>query len=256
MRALLYHDVAPRSEWPITGFPGGDAHVYKFEPQEFERHLASLSSIGTPPALVTASDRSSWLLTFDDGGETALTRIAPALEARGWRGHFFVTVGRIGTRGFLDEAGIVELVRRGHIVGSHSVTHPLAMSSCPREQLLSEWADSVERLTDLLGYRPEVASIPGGAFSREVAATAGTAGIRFLFTSEPTTRPWNVGDVVCVGRYTVWNSMSAATAYGFATGRGFSAARQRTLWTTKKVAKALLGARYLALRDRILATRG
>lgn len=256
MRALLYHDVAPRSEWPVTGFPGGDAHVYKFEPEEFARHLAALATLGTPPSLVTAHDPSSWLITFDDGGETALTRIAPALEARGWRGHFFITVGRIGTRGFLDEAGVVELARRGHIVGSHSVTHPLAMSSCSRTQLVSEWTDSVNRLSDLLGYRPEVASIPGGAFSREVAATAGKAGIRVLFTSEPTSTPWHVGGVRCVGRYTVWNTMPAATALGFATGRGLSAARQRTLWTTKKIAKALLGERYLVLRDRILATRG
>jgi peptidoglycan/xylan/chitin deacetylase (PgdA/CDA1 family) len=236
--------------------PGGDAHVYKFEPDEFDRHLAALARIRRPPALITAHDPSSWLITFDDGGETALTRIAPALEARGWRGHFFMTVGRIGTRGFLDEAGILELARRGHIVGSHSMTHPLAMSSCPREQLIAEWSDSVERLADLLGYRPEVASIPGGWFGREVAATAGRAGIRYLFTSEPVPTAWRVEGVTCVGRYTVWNNMSAATAYGFATGRGFSAARQRTLWTTKKIAKALLGPRYLALRGRLLATRG
>ena len=31
MRALLYHDVAPREEWHATGFEGGDAAVYKFE---------------------------------------------------------------------------------------------------------------------------------------------------------------------------------------------------------------------------------
>ena len=30
MRALLYHDVAPREEWHTTGFEGGDAAVYKF----------------------------------------------------------------------------------------------------------------------------------------------------------------------------------------------------------------------------------
>lgn len=256
MRALLYHDVAPRPEWPVSGFSGGDADVYKFEPAGFARHLTSLASIGRAPALVTASVPSSWLLTFDDGGESALTRIAPALEARGWRGHFFITAGRIGTQGFVDEAGLVELARRGHIVGSHSVTHPLVMSSCSRARLRLEWSDSVKRLADVLGYTPEVASIPGGAFSREVAATAGEAGIRVLFTSEPTATPWDVEGVTCVGRYTVWNSMSPRTAREFATGRGLSAARQRTLWTTKKIAKALLGPRYLALRDRILATRG
>ena len=38
MRALLYHDVAPREEWDATGFDGGDAAVYKFErPDPFEQ---------------------------------------------------------------------------------------------------------------------------------------------------------------------------------------------------------------------------
>jgi peptidoglycan/xylan/chitin deacetylase (PgdA/CDA1 family) len=254
MRALLYHDVAPRSDWPRSGFEGGDAHVYKLEPGEFEGHLASLASIGRAPALASAArGPADWLLTFDDGGESAVTRIAPALERRGWRGHFFITLGRLDTSGFVDAAGVRRLAAAGHVVGSHSVRHPLAMSSWPRDQLVAEWKESVDLLADVLGKRPETASIPGGAFSRDVALAAGEAGIRFLFTSEPRAGAWQVGDVTCFGRFTVWNHMPPSAALGFATGRGSWPIRQRALWETKKLAKNVLGERYHAIRRRMLA---
>jgi peptidoglycan/xylan/chitin deacetylase (PgdA/CDA1 family) len=255
MRALLYHDVAPRDEWHATGFEGGDAAVYKLEMSEFERHLAALATIGRPPDLVTAATPDAWLLTFDDGGASALTRIAPALESRGWRGHFFMTLGRLGTPEFLDAAGIREMHRRGHIVGSHTVTHPLQMSSCSADQLRREWTVSAEMLGDILHERPTVASVPGGAFSPQVAETAGQAGIRLLFTSEPTARTWYVGPVRCIGRFTLWNGMPPAAAHACATGRGVWPVRQRVTWETKKLAKAMLGPTYLRVRKRLLDGR-
>jgi peptidoglycan/xylan/chitin deacetylase (PgdA/CDA1 family) len=255
MRALLYHDVAPRDEWPGTGFEGGDAAVYKFERTEFERHLASLATIGRAPSLITAAAPDAWLLTFDDGGASALTHVAPALESRAWRGHFFMTLGRLGTPEFLDAPGIQELHHRGHVVGSHTVTHPLQMSSCSPEQLRREWKDSGEMLGDILHERPTVASVPGGAFSPLVAQTAGEAGVRWLFTSEPTARTWQIGPVRCIGRFTLWNGMPPAAAYACATGRGVWPLRQRITWESKKLAKAMLGPTYLRVRKRILDGR-
>jgi len=263
MRTLLYHDVAPRPDWPVSGFAGGDADVYKLEPAAFDSHLTALTSLGVTPSLITGgqgsgdarsggNDDRAWAITFDDGGESALSRIAPALEARGWRGHFFMTGGRIGTQGFLDRDGLRELAARGHVIGSHSMSHPLVMSACSHEQLLSEWKESVEALADVLGYRPAVASLPGGAFSRDVAETAAAAGIRVLFTSEPTAKRWHERGITCVGRFTVWNHMPPATACELATGRGLSGIRQRVLWETKKLTKSLLGRRYLAIRKCLL----
>jgi len=255
MRALLYHDVAPRDEWPTTGFSGGDAAVYKLDASAFHEHLSVLGTIGRPPALVTAASSDAWVLTFDDGGASALSHAAPALEAKNWRGHFFMTLGQLGRSGFLNADGLRELHRRGHIVGSHTVTHPLRMSACSASELRREWRDSVEMLADVLGVRPTVASVPGGAFSPLVAATALEAGIRVLFTSEPTARTWSVGGVTCVGRFTLWNALPPAAAHGFATGRGLWSARQRLGWEAKKLAKAALGPTYLTIRKRMLDLR-
>ena len=81
-----------------------------------------------------ALDPSSWLITFDDGGVSALQTTADLLEKYGWRGVFFVTTDRIGTPTFLNADHVRELHRRGHVIGSHSCSHPERMSCCGPEQ--------------------------------------------------------------------------------------------------------------------------
>ena len=84
-------------------------------------------------------------------GKAAITEIAPRLEALGWCGHFFMTSGQIGAPGFLTASELRELHARGHVVGSHSHSHPVRMSACSVAELRREWTDSVGLLTDILG---------------------------------------------------------------------------------------------------------
>lgn len=251
---LLYHDVVPAGEWTSSGFTGGGTAIYKMEREDFGAHVACLAARNGAPALVGDQPQpGGWRLTFDDGGISALTEIAPVLGRRGWKAHFFMTTGCIGAPGFLDADGLRALAAEGHVIGSHTVTHPIPMSACPREQLVREWEESADTLAEILGTRPRVASIPGGAFSRTVAETAGEAGIRILFTSEPTARMWNVGPVLCLGRFTLWRGMGPAVALSCLRRTGIWPLRQRCSWETKKAAKAALGPLYLGLRSRLLA---
>ena len=256
IRTLLYHDVVEPGRCSESGFDAGDADIYKLTRQAFAAHLARLATIGSAPELATSTARSGWMITFDDGGASALVAIAPALEARAWRGHFFMTTGWLGEPGFLSADALRELVARGHLVGSHSHTHPLAMSSLSRTELQREWRDSSEILAGVLGEPPAIASIPGGAYSRTVAETAGEAGVRALFTSEPTAGVWQVGPVTCYGRYTVQHRTPPDTALAFATGRGAASLRQRLAWDGKKIVKAACGPAYRELRRRLLANSG
>jgi peptidoglycan/xylan/chitin deacetylase (PgdA/CDA1 family) len=153
----------------------------------------------------------------------------------------------------LNADGIRALSARGHIVGSHSHNHPLAMSSLSRVDLQREWDESAEVIAGVLGVRPTVASIPGGAYSVAVAKAAGRAGIRTLFTSEPTARPWTVSGVTCYGRYTLWRGMSPETALQFVQGHGTMRVRQQIAWNAKKILKWTFGSAYLELRRRLLA---
>ncbi len=255
---LLYHDVVDDARWSASGFQGGDADIYKLETHEFVAHLERLHKSGRQAARFDfpgLDPQKHLLITFDDGGISAVEKIAPALERFGWRGHFFMTTGWLGAPGFMGADHLRDLAARGHVVGSHSETHPLRMSSCSPRELLREWTSSTERLADVLGVRPTVASIPGGAFSAAVAEAAGRAGIRVLFTSEPTAHVWWVGSVCCFGRFTVWRGMSADKAATLGRGQGLEAVKQRVSWDSKKIAKAVLGPAYQRLREQLLSTR-
>lgn len=250
---LLYHDVIRNGDWAGSGFTEPGAAVYKMTREDFIEHLDRLAALGAAPLLAGEMDRKGgWRLTFDDGGISALTEIAPLLAVKGWKAHFFMTTGSLGNPGFLDEAGLRELAAAGHTIGSHSVTHPLSMASCSPRQLETEWRESTETLAGILGSLPGIASIPGGAYSRAVAEAAGKAGIRVLFTSEPTARPWEVDGVTCLGRYTLWRGMTPEIALACARDRGLWPLRQRLAWNSRKLFKKALGPAYLVLRGRLL----
>lgn len=280
--AIMYHDVVARDEHERSGFAGADAALYKLDPAQFAAHLEAMGEAvgGAKPARVfelagdahagkAGSDADGgakgeantngrrdtvtpFLITFDDGGASAATRIAGMLEARGWRGHFLVTTNYIGARSFVTREQVRELHAGGHVVGSHSCSHPLRMASCSRAQLLDEWQRSVAALSEIVGERVRVASVPGGHYSRAVAETAAESGIEFLFTSEPTARVREVEGCTVVGRYSVqrWTTPEAAAA--FATGKFAPRARQALLWNAKKLTKRLGGEYYLKMRRTLI----
>ena len=98
------------------------------------------------------------------------TLVADRLEARGWRGHCFVSTDAIGTRGFLTAAQIRELDARGHVIGSALRLAPGSFQCLRRSaHMREEWSRSRMVLEDLLGHEVEIASVPGGYYSRRVA---------------------------------------------------------------------------------------
>ncbi len=256
--ALMYHDVVPPGDFSSSGFPGIGADIYKLEHDDFASHLAAIQAAraGAPPALVSGPQPLAppWplYLTFDDGGASAIAEIAPLLEQHGWRGHFFVTTGRIGTPGFLSAAQVRELDRRGHVIGSHSCSHPPRISACSWEQLRREWDESVHVLGDILGKSIPAASVPGGFYSRRVAEAAELAGIRVLFTSEPTTSIAILNRCRILGRYGIWRGMPAAVSGAIAAGRRSPRWKQTAWWEFKKLAKKICGNQYLEIRQRLV----
>ena len=241
--AVMYHDVVENGNYSASGFPGPGADRYKLDRLEFERHLRAIhEAIGNQPVL----------LTFDDGGVSAHERIAGMLEQFGWRGHFFITTGWVGKAGFLSAAQIQDLDRRGHVVGSHSKSHPVRMSRIPWDRMVSEWRESLEQLAKIVGHPVECASVPGGYYSRKVALAAAQAGIRTLFTSEPTARVQLVDGCQVRGRYVVQQGMGPEWSAGFAAGRTLPRFRQALLWKTKRVAKLVSGGLYLRAREAIV----
>jgi peptidoglycan/xylan/chitin deacetylase (PgdA/CDA1 family) len=253
--ALIYHDVLADGGPDDSGFAGADALSYKLTETQFHRHLdliAAALGVGAPLCLpdpaATTTTGDAVVLTFDDGGASASTRILRALSERGWRAHFFVTTDFIGTRGFVTPAGLCELHSAGHVVGSHSASHPMRMSHLTREAIRYEWRDSRARLEDLISAPVTAASVPGGYFSQAVATAAAEAGIRVLFTSEPRRSVTTVDGMAVVGRFSVTRRTPEGDVVSLATGGRGAALRQRFAWGAKKVAKRVAGEAWLAAR--------
>lgn len=248
--ALTYHDVAPRAERDEYGFPGPVAGHYKLEPSDFERHLDALGETGLPVGLIGTG--AAVALTFDDGGASALSAAA-MLERRGWRGHFFITTGRIGTKGFLDPEGVRELVARGHDVGSHSHSHPGYMGSLARGEITREWRQSFDALGEITGAAPQKAAVPGGFVSPPVIEEAAGTGYQLLLTSTPTCRSAQHHGLLVHGRYTVWAGTSAPRVAAYARGGVWARATTWLSWQAKSVPKRVSPTGYETLRRSLLS---
>lgn len=250
--ALMYHDVVERAD-DESGFAGAGAALYKLTRDDFAAHLRAIANVvkDAPTLaheLTTNSNSAShtrWLITFDDGGASFHAPIADMLEELNWRGHFFITTDRIGTPAFLTRAQISDLHRRGHIIGSHSCTHPTRMSECDKEQLRKEWSVSIETLSEIVGEKVSGASVPGGYFSNAVAETAAETGVEILFTSEPTMSCERIANCLVVGRYAMQRHTSPDVAASLVAGDLTPRMKQALLWNAKKIAKKLGGAYYL-----------
>ncbi|MCA9671015.1 MAG: polysaccharide deacetylase family protein [Myxococcales bacterium] len=259
---LMYHDVVEHGVHRQSGFPTDDAATYKMSPALFDQHLGALSR-SRPDGAITAreltrritgsggSHKRPLMITFDDGGKSSMY-IAERLEQNGWRGHFFMTTGQIGDPAFLDADELRALHARGHVIGSHSHTHPLRMGALSASQLADEWGRSQDILEEILGERQPIASIPGGLYTREVARAARRAGVEILFTSEPTMRAWEVDGCLCLGRYFLKRTSPATEAGRYASGDPLLCYRQLAMWEAKKVFKKVAGPLYLRVRNAIL----
>ena len=140
----MYHDIEKRGEYK-SGFQNDTAFHYKIDLDAFEAQVKALAY------------NDDIVFTFDDGGSSALFLAAPILEKYGRKGLFFICTQYIGQPGFLTEKQITELENRGHLIGSHSHTHPSNMASLSINEIRKEWGKSCGILEKILGKRIEIA---------------------------------------------------------------------------------------------------
>ncbi len=245
--ALIYHDVVPRGSAEESGFPGAAAARYKLDFARFSQHLDAFAAVGL--SVGSLSEHPDLALTFDDGGSSALP-IAELLEQRGWRGHFFITTGRIGTPGFLDREGVRELARRGHEVGSHSQSHPTYMGALGARELAREWRISREALAETLGQPPATAAVPGGFLSDAVFREAARAGYSLLWTTTPMRSPHRREGIEVRGRYMIWARTTPLRAVGYARGDVLACSSLWLAWQAKNLPKRLSPGTYERVRQR------
>ena len=121
------------------------------------------------------------VLTFDDGLKSHLTLAAPELEKRGWRGVFCVVTDKVGRdESLLSWDDVRELVRRGHVIATHTLSHAGLGSLCRRgrhdrvRREIRESCDAIERET---GVRPKLLCLPGTNCHPDVLKIAREEGV-------------------------------------------------------------------------------
>jgi peptidoglycan/xylan/chitin deacetylase (PgdA/CDA1 family) len=245
MRAvsLLFHDVYatdPRE----SGFASNAADRYKLSAAECDAQLKGLATAGV--------ESHPFVITVDDGGVSYYTMLADRLEARGWRGHCFVSTDVMGSHGFLNPAQIRELDSRGHVIGSHTASHPGRFNTCTLDRMRQEWTESRRVLEDLLGHEVAVASVPGGCYSTAVAHTALEAGLCTLFTSEPTITIHDEQGCRVLGRFAIRRGDSPDTARRLVLPAPLTRWSAWARWNAKGLVKPLLGSGYARAADMVL----
>lgn len=229
MVKLMYHDIVTSSD-KSSGFQNESAFQYKVEKTAFEEQIKALQG-------------KNVVFSFDDGGVSFLTEAAPILEKYGFKGVFFIATDSIGTPGFLSANQIKELDKRGHIIGSHSCSHPHNMSLLLDSEIEREWEASIRVLEEILGHKVEIASIPNGYSSSIIIDKAKAAGIRHLYTSKPTDREAQSGEMHIIGRYVIHDKMTTDDVVGIVNSR-FVRIVKYLKWGVLEVIKKILGSRY------------
>ncbi len=237
---LMYHDVYFKS----TNESGLASDLYKLSVDVFEKQVAIIKTL-------EKSISGTVLLTFDDGGSSFYFPISQILDKYDLKGYFFVATKYINKNGFLTEEQIKDIESRGHVIGSHSHTHPDNISTLSQIEIVNEWCESVQILTRILGHPVVMASIPNGYSSNTVLDAAQKAGIRQLYTSKPSCKIQKYKDMQLIGRYVILKGMTEDDVVQLIVSR-----RKRIFlwlkWAALSVPKFILGKQYEVVKQKIL----
>jgi peptidoglycan/xylan/chitin deacetylase (PgdA/CDA1 family) len=244
---LLYHDIIDNAEnYNSSGFVTGYSNIYKFYQDVFEGHVKKVSQ--------SQGKKYKFTFTFDDGGIGSLLA-AVILEKYQMRGVFFITTSLIGKKGFLSSEDIQSLANRGHIIGSHTHTHPMIMSDCLEDELLREWNESCKILSLIINNNIIYASISGGSYSDVVAEMAHKVNIKKLYTSEPQSKIKERHGMEVIGRYSIHRTLSDIEIFSILKGSKAFRIKQYLYWNIKKIAKKLFLSLYKRVRSVILTRK-
>lgn len=230
-----------------SGFQNSTASIYKLSSIQFEAQVKAISNYLEMHSL----PKSTVEFTFDDGGVSFFTVIKPILDKYNFKGVFFVTTKYIGRHGFMTSDQIKCLAKAGHVVGSHSHSHPERMDVLSKSELDEEWKMSRDILSKILNSNIETASIPNGYSSCAVIESMRKFGYKKIYTSKPSTKILEKNNVSIIGRYAITCNMSTDFVLKIVSSPKIRL-KIKIRNTILNIAKTLLGNLYLTIRKEIL----
>lgn len=237
MVVLMYHDIVTPDD-KSSGFQNNNAFQYKVEEKAFEEQVKALQG-------------KDVVFTFDDGGESLYTNAVPLLEKYGFKGLFFISTKYIGSPGFLSAEQIKALAAKGHIIGSHTHTHPEIFTKLTNQEIQNEWEMSAQALKSILGNRDFPASIPNGYISKKVLDAAIQCKFKTIYTSQPTTKTKTYNGCEMLGRYIVLNGMPTEDVLQMVSSKCYHM-KMSVKWFLLNLMKTVLGFSYESFKSKLL----
>ncbi len=256
--SLMYHDISRKDTNSLNSASNDLETKYVLSFEKFEHQIKELSLLTNPKHIVNdALDFSEnekdnpVLITFDDGKSSNIDAAA-ILESYGFRGYFFIIASRVGKMGYMSKEEILSLWQRGHIIGTHSLTHPPKISELEYKDILHEWQESTHILSSIIGDKIRAAAVPGGFCSKYVIQAAEECGISILFNSEPVTLIDRYKNISILGRYNINSSDKDNSVLNLVRSKGFEKQKRFLSWNLKKLIKKVLGKYFLPLKHLIM----
>lgn len=246
---LMYHELELPGR-PLCHSEAGYVR-YIVDGKAFRKQLEWLRQIGLRGISVSQmlAGEAGTAITFDDGCETDLIAAAPALQEFGFSATFYITVGFLGTRGYLSPQQVRELATYDFDIGCHSVSHPY-LTDLDASGLHREIAGAKDCLEQIAGKPVMHYSCPGGRWDSRVAETARSAGYESVATSRTGVNTPST-DAFCLARIAIMRGTSLPTFQSLASGHGLWPIQLREA-TRSAVRKTFGNSIYDKLRSRFL----
>lgn len=158
----MYHDLK-KSQYDVRS-------DYDITISDFREHVLQAKKYETLPTF-----------TFDDGYKSFLIA-ASILDSCDMKGIFFIVTNNIGLPDYLTKHEIRKLISSGHIIGSHSHTHP-NFNTLENNQVRSELRTSKSILENICNQPITAFAFPGGKYKKWHTLIAMEEGYNKVFTS-------------------------------------------------------------------------
>lgn len=205
---ISYHKISDEREFGIT----------TLSPAKFESQLEFLKSNNYDTITFAkpdfAANKKPVIITFDDAFESVYSNAFPLLKKYGFKSVIFTIAGYIGKtsdweaypvqRRFrhMNPGMLGEMLRSGHEIGSHSMTHPY-LPGLTTTKIYIELRQSKQVLEDIL--KTEIISIcyPYGKFNNTIISQAEKAG--YLVGTTNLSIKKRIGNNLCIKRRSIYS---------------------------------------------------
>ena len=165
-------------------------------------------------------------LTIDDGGGSSL-EIAKLLKQKNIKAFFFIATNYIGKKGYLNKKEIVEIYKMGHVIGSHSHTHPNPFCELQNETINQEVLLSKNILENIIDNKVDTFSVPGGEIRRNTLNLLcnKNLGLKEIYISTPYQGECNFDfniETKIYGRLCIERNMNCKKISNFILGKGWN----------------------------------